>query len=86
MQASLAAPGFVGWVRRSRNPPPDSSRIEIMVGYAALTHPTKLARRKSYNGKLSCFFIGVSTCLSFSIASARAIRFLVECGMMTSSR
>ena len=38
-----------------------------------------------YNGKLSCFFAGNSTFLSFSIASARAIRFLVECGMMTSS-
>jgi hypothetical protein len=39
----------------------------------------------SHNGKLSCFFAGISTFLSFSIASARAIRFLVECGMMTSS-
>ena len=38
-----------------------------------------------YNGKLSCFFIGTSTFLSRSIASARAIRFRVECGMMTSS-
>jgi hypothetical protein len=34
---------------------------------------------------LSCFFAGISTFLSFSIASARAIRRLVECGMMTSS-
>jgi hypothetical protein len=40
---------------------------------------------ESYNGKLSCFFIGISTCLSRSIASARAILRLVECGMMTSS-
>ncbi len=38
-----------------------------------------------YNGKLSCFFAGISTFLSRSIASALAIRFLVECGMMTSS-
>jgi hypothetical protein len=38
-----------------------------------------------YNGKLSCFFAGISTFLSRSIASARAIRRLVECGMMTSS-
>lgn len=38
-----------------------------------------------HNGKLSCFFAGISTFLSLSIASARAIRFLVECGMMTSS-
>ena len=38
-----------------------------------------------HNGKLSCFFAGVSTFLSFSIDSARAIRFRVECGMMTSS-
>jgi hypothetical protein len=39
----------------------------------------------AYNGRLSCFFAGISTFLSFSIASARAIRFRVECGMMTSS-
>ena len=38
-----------------------------------------------YSGKLSCFFAGISTFLSLSIASARAIRFRVECGMMTSS-
>jgi len=38
-----------------------------------------------HNGRLSCFFAGVSTFLSFSIDSARAIRFRVECGMMTSS-
>jgi hypothetical protein len=38
-----------------------------------------------HNGKLSCFFAGISTFLSFSIASARAIRRLVECGMITSS-
>ncbi len=41
--------------------------------------------RFPHNGKLSCFFIGISTCLSFSIASARAMRRRVECGMMTSS-
>jgi len=38
-----------------------------------------------YSGKLSCFFAGISTFLSLSIASARAMRFRVECGMMTSS-
>jgi hypothetical protein len=38
-----------------------------------------------YNGRLSCFFAGISTFLSFSIASALAMRFRVECGMMTSS-
>jgi hypothetical protein len=38
-----------------------------------------------YNGKLSCFFAGISTFLSLSIANARAIRRRVECGMMTSS-
>ena len=38
-----------------------------------------------YSGKLSCFFAGISTFLPRSIASARAIRFRVECGMMTSS-
>ena len=41
--------------------------------------------RHAYNGKLSCFFAGTSTFLSRSIASARAIRRRVECGMMTSS-
>jgi len=44
---------------------------------------TKL--HSSHNGKLSCFFAGISTFLSRSIANALAIRFLVECGMMTSS-
>ena len=42
-------------------------------------------RDQGYNGKLSCFFAGISTFLSLSIASARAIRRRVECGMMTSS-
>ena len=57
----------------------------------ALRH--KLDRRRQiatdafipHNGKLSCFFAGISVFLSFSIASALAIRFRVECGMMTSS-
>src|SRR3954463_13892216 len=40
-----------------------------------LTHATHHA--PPYSGKLSCFFAGISTFLSFSIASARAIRFLV---------
>src|SRR3979411_3022931 len=39
----------------------------------------------SHNGRLSCFFIGISTCLCLSIASARAMRRRVEFGMMTSS-
>jgi len=34
---------------------------------------------------LSCFRFGISTVLPFSIASARAIRRRVECGMITSS-
>ena len=38
-----------------------------------------------YTGKLSCFLAGISTCLFFSIASARASRRRVECGMITSS-
>ena len=39
-----------------------------------------------YNGRLSCFFAGTSVFLSLSIASARAMRRRVECGMITSSR
>lgn len=39
----------------------------------------------SYNGILSCFFQGCSVSLWRSIARARAIRRLVECGMITSS-
>jgi hypothetical protein len=38
-----------------------------------------------HNGRLSCFRAGISTCLFLSIASARAMRRRVECGMMTSS-
>ena len=38
-----------------------------------------------HTGKLSCFLAGISTCLFFSIASARAMRRRVECGMITSS-
>jgi hypothetical protein len=34
---------------------------------------------------LSCFFQGLSVSLWRSIAKARAIRRLVECGMITSS-
>src|SRR5271169_4556570 len=44
-----------------------------------------IRQRLPYNGKLSCFFIGISTCLSRNMASDRAIRRRVECGMMTSS-
>jgi hypothetical protein len=61
-----------------------SSGAVQMVGTLRFAHPTLL--RTVYNGKLSCFFAGISTFLSFSIASARAIRRRVECGMMTSSR
>ena len=39
----------------------------------------------SQSGKLSCFLAGISTCLFFSIAKARAMRLRVECGMITSS-
>ncbi len=41
--------------------------------------------RGNYNGMLSCFFHGRSTSLARSMASARAIRRRVECGMITSS-
>jgi hypothetical protein len=41
--------------------------------------------RNHHTGKLSCFRAGISTFFPFSIASARAKRFLVECGMITSS-
>ncbi len=38
-----------------------------------------------YSGMLSCFFQGVSTSFSRSMASARATRRRVEWGMITSS-
>ena len=38
-----------------------------------------------YTGKLSCFRPGISTCLLRSMASARASRRRVACGMITSS-
>jgi hypothetical protein len=38
-----------------------------------------------HTGKLSCFRLGISTCLFLSIASARATRRRVSCGMITSS-
>ncbi len=41
--------------------------------------------RRNYSGMLSCFFQGRSTSLARSMASARAIRRRVECGMITSS-
>ena len=40
---------------------------------------------RPHTGKLSCLRAGISTFLPLSIASARAMRFLVECGMITSS-
>jgi len=42
-------------------------------------------RRTFTTANCLAFFIGISTCLSLSIASARAILRLVECGLMTSS-
>ena len=57
---------------------------EIVIRQGRL--PPQMWITLPHNGKLSCFFAGVSTCLSLSIASARAIRRRVECGMMTSSR
>ena len=41
--------------------------------------------KSRYTGKLSCFLAGISTVLPRSIASARAMRERVACGMMTSS-
>ena len=58
-----------------------TSDLEIQIGneryFAVFVFP--------HTGKLSCFLAGISTCLFFSIASARARRRRVECGMMTSS-
>jgi hypothetical protein len=42
-------------------------------------------RHVPHTGKLSCFRRGISTCLPRSMASPRAIRRRVECGMITSS-
>jgi hypothetical protein len=61
------------------------SILESIEGATSFYIATWTKLQPSHNGKLSCFFAGISTFLSFSIASARAIRFLVECGMMTSS-
>jgi 2-polyprenyl-6-methoxyphenol hydroxylase-like FAD-dependent oxidoreductase len=47
--------------------------------------PRKREVKAAHTGKLSCFLFGISTCLPFNIASARAIRRRVECGMITSS-
>ena len=70
----------VGGVKESAIRPP-SQTVGISLPVSRLALPTAAA----HSGMLSCFFIGTSTALSFSIASARAIRRLVECGMMTSS-
>ncbi len=51
---------------------------------ATLSHRGE-RERKNYTGRLSCFRFGTSTCLFFSMASARAMRLRVACGMMTSS-
>jgi hypothetical protein len=62
---------------------------ELTLGVVAKPSPSRVVTTfghiRCYNGKLSCFFAGVSTFLSFNIASARAMRLRVECGMMTSS-
>jgi hypothetical protein len=41
--------------------------------------------RLVYNGMLSCFFQGFSTCLLRSICNAHAMRLRVKSGMITSS-
>ena len=59
-----------------------------LTGYLALTACAAAYNAtfaSVYNGKLSCFRPGVSTCLPLSIASARATRRRVACGMITSS-
>jgi hypothetical protein len=61
------------------------SILESIEGATSFYMAIRTKLHSSHNGKLSCFFAGISTFLSLSIASARAIRFLVECGMMTSS-
>jgi hypothetical protein len=43
------------------------------------------AFERTHNGKLSCFRTGSSTCFTRSMASARARRARVACGMITSS-
>jgi len=42
-------------------------------------------QKRIHTGKLSCFLAGISTFFPRSIASARALRLRVECGMITSS-
>ncbi len=57
------------------------------TSYSRYNSPdTKIFRfGHNHTGKLSCFLCGISTSLCFSIASARAKRRRVECGMITSS-
>ena len=70
-----------GVKKHSVRPPPQNRRHLRHPNF----FPPHRRRDGAYNGKLSCFFAGISTFLSLSIASALAIRRLVECGMMTSS-
>jgi hypothetical protein len=60
----------------SRRPSPQGEGKDRVCGTAATSH---------HNGKLSCFRPAISTCLPRSIASARATRLRVACGMITSS-
>ena len=95
---ATAALQRIGWVARSYTHI-CCTVMDFAKPFSSLALPAAMAQTVSrigcanriqrpgvrYNGKLSCFFAGISTFLSFSIASARAIRLRVECGMMTSS-
>jgi len=80
---------FLSRLRFDRNPLP---AIALTTDTSVLTavgndygYEKVFERQVRGLGRAGDIFIGISTCLSFNIASARAIRRLVECGMMTSS-
>ncbi len=56
----------------------DFSKIIPTLTIVVVTH-------HSHTGKLSCFLAGISTFFSRSMASPRAMRRRVECGLITSS-
>ena len=71
------------YVRNLRSRPVNARSISLgLIKSRKVRSPFILPQ---HTGKLSCFRAGISTFLPLSIASARAMRRRVECGMMTSS-
>jgi hypothetical protein len=61
-------------------PPPRGMTLNETIQAEIIT-----SRADRQSGRLSCFFCGISMVLVRSIESARAIRWRVVCGMITSS-